>query len=337
MVRIAIIRRADLGITDGVNRFIFNLADGLRKLNSDVTVFGHHVTNNPSELFDVDVEIRLVSESTCGGYLKYMWDWYFLGSKLLRKFEPKLLIVNGVVPLRLDAFKVVVNHGNAIFELRESRLKRFVTKRLYGLYDRVVCVSSKVASEMGDVGIKCDKIIPIPIILENYASSIEREPIVLHVGTSSRKNPEVSVKAIEILRDLGYDVKLILIGSYHKRNKNWLIVKDKCPDGELRNLYSKALALMLPSMWEGLPYVALEAQASGTPVIVGPGVPDEALVKGKSGFKLENFNPKEYAEKIRILLDDKSLWIAMSKEARKYAENFDHIRIAKRYLDLIMG
>jgi len=337
MVRIAIIRRADLGMIDGVNRFIFNLADGLRKLNNEVTVFGHHVTNNPGKLFGIDVEIRSISESTRGGYLKYMWDWYFLGSKLLRKFEPEALIVNGVVPLRSDAFKVAVNHGNAIFQLRESRLERFVTKRLYGLYDRVICVSSKVASEMGDVGIKCDEIIPIPIILGNYAPSIEREPIVLHIGTSSRKNPEVSVKAIEILRDLGYDVKLILIGSYYKRNENWLIVENKCPDSELRNLYSKALALILPSTWEGLPYVALEAQASGTPVIVGPGVPDEALVEGKSGFKVRNFDPKEYAERIRILLDDESLWITMSKEARKYAENFDHIKIAKRYLDLIMG
>ncbi len=59
-----------------------------------------------------------------------------------------MVIVNGVVPLRLRAFKVAANHGNAVFELRESRLKHYVTKLLYGTYNYVVCVSSKVASEM---------------------------------------------------------------------------------------------------------------------------------------------------------------------------------------------
>lgn len=78
----------------------------------------------------------------------------------------------------------------------------------------------------------------------------------------------------------------------------------------------------------------LEAQASGTPVVVGPGVPDEALVSGRTGFKVVSFDPRDYAEKLRILLDNESLWKNMSSEARRYAENFDHVKIAKRYVKL---
>ena len=223
-------------------------------------------------------------------------------------------------------------------ELEGDPFKRLITKKLYGLYDCVVCVSSKVASEMREVGIRCDRIIPIPIILERYAPSSRREPIILHVGASARKRSEVSVMAVKMLRDMGYDVKLVVVGHYRAgANESWVIVKERCSDSELRELYAKATALILPSEWEGFPYVVLEAQASGTPVVVGPGVPSEALVDGRSGFKVECFDPREYAEKIRLLLDNRSLWDYMSREARRYAENFDHVKIAEAYLSILEG
>lgn len=335
MVRIAIVRRGDIGSADGVNRFIFTLAEGLGK-NNEVAIFGHHATRDPKPLFGVNInKIKIIGRSR-NGYTKIMLDWYIKGSRLLREFNPDMLIVNGVVPLRVDAFKVAVNHGNAIFELEKSFLKRFTTRKLYEMYDHVICVSRKVVNEMSKVGIRCDKVIPIPIILENYNPHAKREPIILHVGTVSRKRPEISIMAVKILRNMGYDdVKLVLVGQLqYKKVEDWIIIKRSCPDNELRDLYSKALALIYPSMWEGFPYAVLEAQASGTPVIVGPGVPDEALLDKRSGFKIRSFNPKEYAEKLRMLLDDKSLWNSMSREARKYVEKFDHIKIAAKYLKL---
>jgi len=269
MLKVAIIRRGDIGAIDGVNRFVFTLADGLSKLGYEVAVFGHHMTNEPSRLFGVNVKTMRISDRNGGSYAKCMWDWFMHGSKVLTKFEPDMVLVNGVVPLKLKAFKVAVNHGNAIFELRRSRLKRYVTKMLYNAYDYVVCVSSKVASEMEEMGLRCDGIIPIPIKLENYNFEAEREELILHVGTVYRKRPDISVKAVRILRNLGYDVRLVLVGP-HEKKEPWIIVKSACPDVELRRLYSRALVLMLPSVWEGFPYVVLEAQACGTPVIAAP-------------------------------------------------------------------
>ena len=46
---------------------------------------------------------------------------------------------------------------------------------------------------------------------------------------------------------------------------------------------------------------------------------------------------RDYAEKLRILLEDESLWKSISREARNYAENFDHIKITKRYMALYRG
>jgi len=67
----------------------------------------------------------------------------------------------------------------------------------------------------------------------------------------------------------------------------------------------------------------------------GPGVPDEALINGESGFKIASFNPEEYAEKLRVLLENRLLWKNMSRKARKHAENFDHVKIAKQYAELV--
>jgi glycosyltransferase involved in cell wall biosynthesis len=334
MIKVAIIRRGDVGGIDGVNRFIFTLADGMEKLGHQVMVFGHHLTGNPSELFGVNVKTGVVSDSGGVGYIKRMWEWYVKGSEILKEFEPDMIIANGVVPLKLKAFKVAVNHGNAIFELRKSRLKRWATKMLYSTYDRVVCVSSKVASEMKEVGLMCDDIIPIPIFLENYNLEAERESLIMHVGTAQRKRADISVKTVEMLRNLGYDVKLVLVGPYEEE-RDWIIVKAHVRDRELRELYSKSLALIHPSEWEGFPYAVVEAQACGTPVIAGPGVPDEALINGETGFKVSSFNPKEYAEKLRELLEKRPLWEHMSREARKYVRIFDHLKIARRYAELL--
>jgi glycosyltransferase involved in cell wall biosynthesis len=332
-MKIAVIRRGDVGGIDGVNRFIFTLADGMKKLGHQVMVFGHHMTGNPGELFSVDVKTSIISNKSSGIILN-TYDWYVKGSKILKRFEPDMVIANGVVPLKLQTFKVAVNHGNAIFELRKSYLKRYITKMLYRMYDHVVCVSSKVASEMREVGLTCDDIIPIPIILENYNFEAEREALVLHVGAGQRKRPDISVKTVEILRNLGYNIKLVLVGPY-ERERDYIVVKTSCPDKELKELYSKALVLLHPSEWEGFPYAVLEAQACGTPVIVGPGVPDEALIDGESGFKVASFNPEEYAEKLRVLLEDRLLWKHMSEEARKYVRNFDHLKIARQYIKLV--
>jgi glycosyltransferase involved in cell wall biosynthesis len=81
--------------------------------------------------------------------------------------------------------------------------------------------------------------------------------------------------------------------------------------------------------------VALEAQASGTPVIVSRAVPPEAVIHGVTGFRLSTFDPNEYAKHIIRLLSDEALWQKMSFYARKHAERFHITTIAQLYIDLI--
>jgi glycosyltransferase involved in cell wall biosynthesis len=59
------------------------------------------------------------------------------------------------------------------------------------------------------------------------------------------------------------------------------------PMDDLRPLYRAASVLLLPSRWEGMPNVALEAQASGCPVALTPAANAASVVDAGSGWILE--------------------------------------------------
>ena len=69
VMNIAIIRRWDVSAIDGVNRFVFTLADGFRRLGHRVMVFCHHVEGNLHDLpnlFSADTKVRIVNNTREG-------------------------------------------------------------------------------------------------------------------------------------------------------------------------------------------------------------------------------------------------------------------------------
>jgi glycosyltransferase involved in cell wall biosynthesis len=64
-------------------------------------------------------------------------------------------------------------------------------------------------------------------------------------------------------------------------------------ENEKNELLCKAKALILPSSYETLSYVTLEAMACGTPVIVSSAVPEEAVINNFNGIRVNSFNPED--------------------------------------------
>jgi len=64
---------------------------------------------------------------------------------------------------------------------------------------------------------------------------------------------------------------------------------------ELLELLCKSKALILPSSYEALPYTCLEAMACGTPVVVSSAIPEEVVIDGFNGIRVNSFNPVDYA------------------------------------------
>ncbi|MBC8184191.1 glycosyltransferase [candidate division KSB1 bacterium] len=78
---------------------------------------------------------------------------------------------------------------------------------------------------------------------------------------------------------------------------------------------------VLPSLWEGLPNVVLEAMACSNPVIATAvdGTP-EAVQDGETGLLVPSKQPEPLADAILKLVKDKKLRAQMSKNGRKRVE-----------------
>ena len=242
-------------------------------------------------------------------------------------------IVNGVVPLRFSP-KIIVNHG--VFTA--SKLYHWAAKLLYRRYDAVVCVSNKLRSEVkSNLGVDC-KVMPLPIKLDLYkpASPGERENVVMHIGTRPIKNPQISIEAIRILRRHGYNVKLVMIGAPIGISSNEAVeFRSGLRESEKLELLCKAKALILPSSYEALPYVTLEAMACGTPVVVSSAVPEEVVINGYNGIRVNSYDPRDYADALESLLRNEELWLRLHSNGLRFVKQFDHISVTKKYLDII--
>jgi glycosyltransferase involved in cell wall biosynthesis len=354
-VNIAILRRTYITELDGVNNFIFSLSEGLENLGHKVHVVTwsfkgvekpENLTDWAWKTFAAKPEIISLKQNACNGnpWTQISWDWLTNGSKLLKKLDIDAVIINGIIPLRFGGKKIAVNHG--IYEMRPNKLQKTIVKRLYKNCTRV-CVSQKLAKEFRSFfGLDCT-VIPLPLRLSQFKSLKleERENTILHVGTRRIKNVEKSIEILRELKKKGVNAKLIVVGAkndyvegliQHEKHSNLNIeTKYNIPHDALIDLYSRAKAMLLPSKYEGLAYVAIEAMASGTPVVVSAQIPAEAVTNGYNGFRTETYNPTDYAEKLALLLNDEKLWNRLSENAVQSVSQYDHIEAAKKYEKLI--
>jgi len=166
------------------------------------------------------------------------------------------------------------------------------------------------------------------------------DPIVVHIGTVLRKNPQVSVEAVRILKERGLDVKLVFVGArsslVEEFTKRYSFVEAlfSVDERTKAELLSSAKALILPSSGEALPYTVLEAMASGVPPVVSSAVPGDVVVDGFNGVRVNSLDPVDYANALEKLLRDEDLWLRLSRSGVEFVKRFDYVEVARRYEDI---
>lgn len=109
------------------------------------------------------------------------------------------------------------------------------------------------------------------------------------------------------------------------------------PRDELARLMRSARLMLVPSHSETFGLVALEAAASGVPVLAShAGGLDEVVVDGETGRVLER-DPQVWAEAMSALLADSSLAADMGRAARRRALTFTWSAAAERLEQLYRG
>lgn len=164
-------------------------------------------------------------------------------------------------------------------------------------------------------GINIDKFAFNPVIREQLRKKLQIDDdafVIGHVGRFCfQKNQEYIVDIVEHLVESGKNVKVLLIGTGETQEYVKRLVSEKNLQerilfiGNVNNVheYMQAMDLFLfPSRFEGLGIVAIEAQASGLPVIVSENVPDDVLIND-SVVKISLVEKNEWIERVLFLMN----------------------------------
>ena len=227
-------------------------------------------------------------------------------------------------------------------------------KRIYRLADAVVGVSEGTARETKEF-FRLKEVrtvqngIDIGEILEKAAASDEiphqhfRDglPVLVAVGRLNvQKGYPHLLEAFRIVNE-ETEARLTIVGGGKmendlRRTTKHLGIDDKVTmvgETEPYSYMRHADIFVLPSLWEGLPLVLLEAISLGLPVVstdcdFGP---NEVIENGKSGLLVPVADPVKMAEAIVTLIKDEELRANLGREARKRARHFSSDRMVAGY------
>ncbi len=162
----------------------------------------------------------------------------------------------------------------------------------------------------------------------------------VYVGRLTRKKGvEYLISAMKLVRD----VDLLIVGDGQDRERLEKMAVGlpvefvgRVPPERVYEYLRQAKILILPSLYEGLPNVILEAMSMGVPVIatrVG-GIPD--LVKdGRTGILVEPGRVDELATSIKKLVEDDDLRRRMSKNCLEEVKKYSWENVVGRFEDLL--
>lgn len=167
--------------------------------------------------------------------------------------------------------------------------------------------------------------------------------------TYHKKGQDILVKALKLCKDKGVNFHCNIIGvtfSHDKESYDYLcnLIKESNLESEISfllnrtdvpELLKQADLFLLPSRYEGMPIVVLEAMAAGLPVIASniPGSND-IIVHNFNGLLFENENYKDLSEKIIYLYENRATMSLVRQNAFEHLKNFDIAIMLKNYENL---
>ncbi len=299
-----------------------------------------------------------------------VWTHVRLSWEMARRPPRALFVPSHVVPLWHPRRTVVTIHDLGYLEYPQAHTR---SSRLYlhlstifstRAAARVIAISEATKRDLiTRYGVPEGKIEVVyhgrdprfqPVRDENTLGEVAerygvKRPYCLHVGTlQPRKNLGLLVDAWGELRGrMENPPQLLLAG-----RRGWLyeslfervktlnlgdLVKfaDYVEQDDLPALYSGALALTFPSLYEGFGLPPLEAMSCGTPVIASnaSSVPE---VVGDAGILLDPRDPRQWADAVIELSADEEMRRALSRKGMERVSHFTWERCAGQTLDVLV-
>jgi glycosyltransferase involved in cell wall biosynthesis len=282
----------------------------------------------------------------------------------LKRFGPKLVqtfLFHANILGRLAAAWAGVPHcvsGIRVAEKR-SRWPLYLDRATNRFVETNVCVSRAVAEFSSSAGgLSRSKLVVIPngVDVATFADAppVDRAEvgipadarIILAVGRlDPQKGLEFLIESAASLVTRFPDVHFLLVGGGSLRGQLVRQLADLrlqsrvhfCgwrPD--IPSVMKLACGLALPSLWEGMPNVVLEAMAAGLPVVASDveGVA-ELVVPGETGFLVPSKSVEDLTNALSKLLSDPERARRMGQAGqRRVASEFSWDRMAAAYAEL---
>jgi glycosyltransferase involved in cell wall biosynthesis len=206
----------------------------------------------------------------------------------------------------------------------KARVASIVERALSPLVDVYDSNTRAALDALERLGIDGDRLVHIPngLDLADWAprgdgAAGDGEPLILCAARFvERKRHQDLLEALTLLRRDGTRLRAVLAGRGATLPQMRALASglglDSCvrfpgtlETDEIRRLLGEAAVVCLPSAWEGMPGVLMEAMASEV-AVVGTDVPgtNELVVDGESGLLVPAYDPPALARALARVLDD---------------------------------
>jgi glycosyltransferase involved in cell wall biosynthesis len=228
-----------------------------------------------------------------------------------------------------------------------TRLGSWALKRC----DAIRAISDSTSKSIAGFG-KPVYVFPTFTDIEGFLDTAENEVVphrFIFVGQLvALKGIDTLIGAAGILRRKGIPFELLIVGEGENGGRfarlaensglgNSIRFLGRQSHAEIARLLKSSLALVLPSLTEGLGRVVLEAFACGRPVIGSRagGIP-ESVREGETGLLFEPKNQIELAGKMEEALRDPARMLEMGRKGKVWVQqNFSTATYTANYYDMI--
>ena len=251
--------------------------------------------------------------------------------------------------------------------LKEKLITPYIAK-LYcswfaNLSNKIIAPSPKIAALLKESGVRREiHVLATGIDIESFKkteaskrAALElrkhfnfspEEKVMIFVGRmGGEKNVEFLLDSFKKIREQRSNIKFALVGdgphlsklksAAKKLNLEGEIFVGNVPHDKIPVYYQAADLFVFASLTDTQGIVALEAMASGLPIVA---LQDDALknivIDNENGFFVEHGQPEAFAKKIINIFDDGNLYKRLSRQAKLTVKDYSQENQTKKLLDI---
>ena len=295
--------------------------------------------------------------------LKFIIALFFLFNEIKknkkRNINSLVLCFQGhayaIILCKILKIQIIIRSNSSPSGWSKNIIKQYLYKKIYSLADKIIVNSKEFQNEMKlkfQLKTHCiyNPLNKTEIIKKskkkiNFQFFSKNTINLIFVGRlNEQKNPLFLLKVIKKISS-NLKIKLLLIGNGNEKSKLLNFVNEnKLSNIKLKKFtenpfpfIKKADLLVLPSKYEGLPNILLEAMALKKAILSSncKTGPKEILENGKAGLLYKNLNENDFIKKLNYFINNQKIIQKKIDYGFKKINKFDYFENLNKYFLLL--